>query len=173
MYCLVKDGQIERGPEALPKHWEGILNLDLCETPYEFGWYPVVSVDVPSGSYLSNATYSFDGFSVIEAGDILPIPEPKTPVPSEVSEAQFISACVLSGIITFQEGKNYLARGELPALMQGVLDSLPEEQRIVVELKAIGSATFAREAIIFKALVTSGSFTDEQIDQIFTLAGTL
>lgn len=161
------------GPQSLPRHIEGVLNFDKYETPWEYQWFPVQFVTVPDGKVLTDINYTLDGNVCNQTGTLVDYVAPPEPIPQEVSEAQFISACVLSGIITFEEGKNYLARGELPALMQGVLDSLPTEQRVVAELKAIGSATFSREDIIFKALVTSGSFTESQIDQIFILAGTL
>ena len=91
----------------------------------------------------------------------------------EVSETQFIRACVRGGIITALEGEAYLARGELPAMMLMALDSLAEPERTDARLKAIGSSSFSRNDDVFTALVGSGVVTNENLDGLFRLAGTL
>jgi hypothetical protein len=94
-------------------------------------------------------------------------------IPQEVTETQFIRATVRMGIITADEGKAYLGRGELPAMMQVAIDKLPEPARTDAMLKAIGSASFSRNDGVFKAIVAAGVATDEHIDAVFKLAGSL
>jgi hypothetical protein len=95
------------------------------------------------------------------------------PVPSEVTETQFIRATVQAGIISFDEGAAYLGRGELPAMMQIALAKLPEAERKDAMLKAIGSNSFSRHDGVFKAIVAAGVATDDDIDAVFRLAGSL
>jgi hypothetical protein len=106
-----------------------------------------------------------------------PIPEDTIvllqPVPQEVTETQFIRACVRAGIITAAEGVAYLARGELPAMMETALEILPEAARTDATLKAIGSASFSRTDGVFDALVASEVATAAQIVDVFRLAATL
>jgi hypothetical protein len=101
-----------------------------------------------------------------------PVPAPKA-IPQEIEKTQFIRACVQLRIITADEGEAYLARGELPAMMSGALDKLPEEVRADARLKAIGSTSFSRGDDIFKALVAFNVTTDEAIDAVFTLGAVL
>ena len=96
-----------------------------------------------------------------------------SPPPSEVSETQFIRACVRSGIVPAAEGEAYLARGELPAMMSAVLDTLPEPIRTDARLKAVGSSSFSRNDDVFAAMVAAGATTDEALDEVFRLASTL
>jgi hypothetical protein len=106
-----------------------------------------------------------------------PIPEDTIvllqPVPQEVTETQFIRACVRAGIITEDDGAGYLGRGELPAALMAALAAIPEADRIDARLKAIGSASFSRGDEIFRALAASGVATAAQIDDVFRLAATL
>ncbi len=96
-----------------------------------------------------------------------------SPAPSQVTETQFIRSCVRSGIITAAEGEAYLARGELPAMMSAVLDTLPEPQRTDARLKAVGSSSFSRNDDVFTAMVAAGVATNEALDDVFRLASTL
>ncbi len=98
---------------------------------------------------------------------------PPALVPQEISETQFIRACVILEIITAAEGEAYLARGELPAMMAGAFDQLPEPQRTDARLKAIGSVSFSRGDDVFKALVACKITTDDAIDAVFKLGATL
>jgi hypothetical protein len=130
----------------------------------------------------SNATQETLELAAIRAGadperEPDPIPEDTIvllqPVPQEVTETQFIRACVHAGIITAAEGVAYLARGELPAMMEAALEILPEAARTDATLKAIGSASFSRTDGVFDALAASEVATAAQIDDVFRLAATL
>lgn len=109
----------------------------------------------------------------IEIDPAFVAPSFPTSAPSEVTETQFIRACVRSGIITAPDGEAYLARGELPAMMSVVLDTLPEPQRTDARLKAVGSSSFSRRDDVFAAMVAAGIATDEALDDVFRLASTL
>lgn len=94
-------------------------------------------------------------------------------VAAEVTETQFIRACVRLGLVTAAEGEGYLARGELPAMMTSVLAILPEPARTDARLKAVGASSFSRNDDVFAAMVMAGVYTNEQIDAVFRLAATL
>ncbi len=105
------------------------------------------------------------------APDADPVVEP---VPQEVSETQFIRACRKSGLITFEEGEAYLARGVLPPIMAEALAKISDKDtREDVILKAVGSASFSRDDRVFSELVKHGAATDEDIDGVFRLAASL
>lgn len=178
LYCLVNaNGAVIKGPDVLPKDWvhdgQTYLSFDKIDDPTEFGWYPVEYAEVPSEQRLVNSYFALDGAVVRQMGDLEDIPPPPIIIPQEVSETQFIRACTQLGIITALEGEGYLARGELPAIMSGALDTLEEPYKTDARLKAIGSSSFSREDPVFDLLVLSGVATDEQIDGVFTLAGSL
>jgi hypothetical protein len=109
----------------------------------------------------------------VEIDEDFVAPSFQTEAPSEVTETQFIRACVRSGIITGAEGEAYLARGELPAMMSAVLNTLPEPQRTDARLKAVGSSSFSRNDDVFAAMVAAGVATDGALDDVFRLASTL
>lgn len=161
------------GPQSLPRHIEGVLNFDKHPAPWEFRWFPVTFVTVPEGKVLTQVDYELDGNVCVQTGVLVDYVPPVPPVPQEVTETQFIRACVRGQIITAAEGEAYLARGELPLIMSAVLDTLPEPVRTDARLKAIGSSSFSRSDDVFAALVASGQATDADIDGIFRLAATL
>ena len=173
LFCQVKDGAVVRGPEPLPLHCDGVLNLRAAEDPRVFGWYPVSMVTVPEGQMLVDQRFVLVGDRVHQAGTLQPIPPYVPPVPQEVTETEFIRACVRAGIITAAEGEGYLGRGELPPIMAGALDQLPEPARTDARLKAIGSSSFSRNDEVFGALVAAGIATDADLDSVFRLAGSL
>lgn len=109
----------------------------------------------------------------IEVDDEFVAPSFETSSSQEVTETQFIRACVRLGLVTADEGEGYLARGELPAMMTGVLAILPEPQRTDARLKAVGASKFSRDDDVFTAMVMAGVYTNEQIDAVFRLAASL
>jgi hypothetical protein len=165
MYAQISAGQIVGylTPSApLPAH------------KLHVGLLPVVEID----PVYDPATQAIIGTEDVIAGDVVERhsvigPKPAAPIPQEVTETQFIRATVRMGIITADEGKAYLGRGELPAMMQVAIDKLPEPARTDAMLKAIGSASFSRNDGVFKAIVAAGVATDEHIDAVFKLAGSL
>lgn len=170
LYCQVKDGAVVRGPEPLPLHCDGVLNLRATEDPRLFGWYPVSMMTVPEGQMLVDQRFVLVDDRVQQVGTLQPIPPYVPPVPQEVTETQFIRACVRLGIITAEEGKAYLGRGELPIIMETALAQLPEPEQTDARLKAIGSSSFSRDDDVFKALVLANVTTDEIIDNVFKMA---
>lgn len=50
LYCLVQNGQIVKGPQTLPRHWENMINFHLIENPGDHGWYLYDDTGLPTYS---------------------------------------------------------------------------------------------------------------------------
>lgn len=95
-----------------------------------------------------------------------PPPEGPAPVPNELSFPQLIAGLVAEGWITKNEGKAWV-RGTLPAIVQGLIDSLPENQQMLAEARAIAPSVILRNDPLVTALGNLAGRTSEQIDDLF------
>jgi hypothetical protein len=113
------------------------------------------------------------------AGNVLEIrqrveqPPAPPPVPSQVTETQFMIAARRHELVTWDEVDAYLGSGAIPAFVVAALAPLPEEQRREAQAKIKGSSTFHRADPVFALLISGGAATADQVDAVFRTASTI
>lgn len=87
-----------------------------------------------------------------------------------VTDVQFAIACMKKGLISEEEALNWSAAGQLPKMLSAAIDSLPDDQRAVVRIRAAGLTSFSRSSSIIEALGVASGLSKHEIDQLFILA---
>ena len=91
-----------------------------------------------------------------------------------ISRRQFYQQAALAGIITKQEAKAAITTGTIPAMLQTIVDALPDEnQQFDAEMKLIGAFTFERQDPLVAVVGVTLNLTEQQINDFFTAASLL
>lgn len=115
------------------------------------------------------------GFSLIKDRDWDPVPQPP-PIPmvvETISDRQFFQQLAIMGVITQADALAAVKTGTIPASLQTYIDTLPADQQFSAEMHISGSVTFARHHPITIQLAQGMSWTDEQVDTLWTAASAL
>ena len=85
-----------------------------------------------------------------------------------LSPAQFITACVASGVLTMQEARAWLTSKTLPQFVIDAIETLPTQvERDDAELTILGASVVERGSQLIDLLAIALNMTDEQVDAIF------
>ena len=63
--------------------------------------------------------------------------------------------------------------GDIPAALQGFIDTLPDDQKFDAEMHVSGAVTFHREHPLVAALAAGMNWPSEQVDRLWRQAATL
>ncbi len=104
----------------------------------------------------------------IPVGPYVPPPEP---VPPSISDRQFAHELRVQGVITQAEALAFVSRGELPAGLSALIESLPTQQaRDDAELLLAGATVFERRHPLTAVLAAGFGWTEAQTDNFFRAA---
>lgn len=104
-------------------------------------------------------------------GEPVPVPPP---VPETISDRQFFQALANLGIITEAEAIAAVATGTLPALLDGLVEAIPDPAaRFDARMKLCGAVEFSRSQPLVAALGSSFGWSPDQIDDLWRAAGSL
>lgn len=99
---------------------------------------------------------------------VAPPPQP-APVPASLSFAQLLIGLVSEQWITAEEGRAWRDRVALPAQVQAVIASLPEEQQFAAETRALAPSEVLRNDPLVEALSFAAGKTSEELDDFFRI----
>jgi len=94
-------------------------------------------------------------------------------VPKAISDRQFFHALAKRSIISEAEAEAAVATGEIPAAMQAIVDALPADQRFDTRMILRGAVEFRRSHPLVAAFGAALGWSEAQIDDLFTFAGSL
>lgn len=95
-----------------------------------------------------------------------------TPVPT-ITPRQLFMALVLNEIITPEEAIAAATVGAMPAIMEGIVSLLPEEQRPLVRITWARMTEVDRNNPLVDALAAAQGHTSQDTDNLFRFAATL
>ncbi len=91
-----------------------------------------------------------------------------------ISDRQFAQALKLAGVITFQEALAFVQVGAIPALLQGAVDAIQDQDiREAAEMLIAGATQFERFHPMTVALGTALGWTADQMDALWASAAAL
>lgn len=115
-------------------------------------------------------------FEILAHGDLgIPVADyvpPPEPVPASISDRQFAHELRTRGLITQAEALSFVARGEIPAPLQALIDALPTAQaRDDAELLLAGATVFERAHPLTAIFAAGFGWDETQTDDFFRAAG--
>lgn len=128
---------------------------------------PLVWVDVPADTTTDD---TWDGAAVVKYQPPAPLPPA---VPELISDRQFFQALALAGAITREEAIAAVKTGSIPAALQAVLDTLPEDQRFGAEMLISGATIFERSHPMVPLLGAALGKSAADLDALWTAAAAL
>jgi hypothetical protein len=105
-------------------------------------------------------------------GDNLPFePDlpPTPPAPIVLTNRQLFAALALTGFITKAEALAAGRTGAVPAVVDAVFASLPEQDAFLARLTWATMREVSRDHALISAMIAANLATAEQVDAIFTL----
>lgn len=91
----------------------------------DIGVYPIVDDAVPEGKVATGSTLENDSGTVRRRWTLEDAPPP--PVPQSISDRQFAEQLAIDGLITIQEGLDWVSAGVVPAQLQSIVDAIEDE----------------------------------------------
>ena len=127
-------------------------------------------VEAPSGTVF--AGYRYEGGEFIAPEPEASEPEPLAPV---ISDRQFFQALASPpyGIITTQEALDAVKTGEIPSVMQAVIDGMPAEQQFAATMVLAGGTEFVRDNPLVNIFGQSQGMDADAIDDFWRFAAGL
>lgn len=113
------------------------------------------------------------GYSPIEEPDADPTPDPTPYVPETISDRQFFQVLAIRQLITKQEALAAVSVGTLPAAMEVMVTSLPEDDEFAARMLLQGATQFNRSNPLTQAFGAGFGMTPEQIDELWIEADAL
>lgn len=105
---------------------------------------------------------------------LLPYAAPLTPVPQIISDRQFFQQAAVAGLITQAEALAAVQTGSIPAMLQMVVDELPDaNQRFAATMLLAGATQFERNHPLTVEVGTHLGLTTAQVDDFFIAAAQL
>lgn len=109
-----------------------------------------------------------------EIAEIESRPPPPPVVPQEISDRQFFQQAAILNLITQQEALAAVKTGDVPALLQNIVDTIPDaNQKFAAQMLLSGATVFQRNHPLVDNIGIALSWTSEQIDQFFIAAAQL
>lgn len=96
-----------------------------------------------------------------------------TEVPATITRLQFFKQVWKMGVINAQAAKDAIARKGLPTQFNTFLAALPAADRDSAEMDLLAADTFHRNNPLVGAIQQANSWTDQQVDQLWTEAAKL
>ncbi len=98
----------------------------------------------------------------------------KSRVLDPISDRQFAQALKMAGVITFQEAMAFVQTGTIPALLQGAIDAIQDQQtREAAEMLVAGATEFYLMHPMTVALGNAIGWSDEQRAALWATAAAL
>lgn len=99
---------------------------------------------------------------------------PPTYVPPIISDRQFFQQAAVAGIITQAEALDAVKIGAIPAVLQSIVDGIPDaDQRFAATMLLAGATTFERSHPFTDAVGAALGWTSQQVDGFFIAAAQL
>lgn len=127
---------------------------------------------VPPAGYIASgvATYEMSGSVVVENYATVE----KIPVTEIISDRQFAQALRKLGFLTHEEAMAFVQTGTIPDALMAVVNAIQDqEQRQDVEMLLCGAIEFRRHHPVTLAVAATMNWTEEQVDDLWTLAASL
>lgn len=122
-------------------------------------WAPVVGQDY--GGYVLEEWYEMPP----------PAPPPTMPI---ISDRQFFQQAAIDGIITQAEALAAVKTGEVPVVLQTIVDGIPDDtEKFAAQMLLSGATTFNRNHPLTEAVGQSLGWSSQQIDNFFLSAALL
>jgi hypothetical protein len=90
--------------------------------------------------------------------------------PRVISRRQFFHQLALSGTCTQLEALAAMQNGAIPAVLQALVNALPDEQQFSASMMIMGNNTFERDHPFVIAFGAAFGWTPEQIDEFWAAA---
>lgn len=101
-------------------------------------------------------------------------PPPPPPVIPDISDRQFFQQANVAGFITQAEALAAVQTGTIPAALQVILDTIPDEnQKFGATMVLAGATVFERNHPLTISIGTAMGMNAEQINAFFTSAASL
>jgi hypothetical protein len=116
-----------------------------------------------------------DVFSAAEGVELPPepVPEQLPPAPIVLTSRQLFAALALTGFITEAEALAAGRTGAVPAVVDAVFASLPEQEAFLARLTWATMREVPRDHALISAMIAANLATTEQVDGIFALGASL
>jgi hypothetical protein len=156
--------------------------VDADPSPLEPGVWLIpggaVEVEPPALKDGQRARWNGKTWDVIDPPPPPPPPPPAPePTPEELIEAQrvcsslsrfdFASRAAQAGFVTYAEAAAWATGQAMPAKVQALIETLPEEQRGPILLDVLAMPTIRRNGSIMPAIIAAFEATEEQADALF------
>lgn len=124
--------------------------------------YTKIEVDVQTGEQ------RVVDFTPEEIAEIQNRPPEPPFVPQIISDRQFFHQAAIAGIITQDEALAAVSIGAIPAVLQTIVDGIPDtNEQFAAKMLLSGATVFDRNHPLAEAVGASLGWTVEQIDQFF------
>lgn len=105
--------------------------------------------------------------------EIAAIPPPPAPPPIVLTNRQLFAALALAGLITPAEALAAGRTGEVPAAIDAVFATLPEQDAFLARLTWATMREVPRDNPLIGAMIAAGVATAEQVDALFALGASV
>ena len=134
-----------------------------------------VGVEPPALSSGQRARWNGRAWDVIDPPPPPPPPPPLTPeelltarrAQASLSRFEFASRAAQAGFVTYPEAAAWATGQAMPANVQALIETLPEEQRGPILLDVLAMPTIRRNGSIMPAIIAAFGATEEQADALF------
>jgi len=86
---------------------------------------------------------------------------------ASLSRFEFASRAAQAGFVTYPEAAAWATGQAMPANVQALIETLPEERRGPILLDVLAMPTIRRNGSIMPAIITAFGATEEQADALF------
>lgn len=109
-----------------------------------------------------------------EIAEIESLPPPPPAIPQVISDRQFFQQAAVLGVITQAEALAAVQTGAIPAILQTIVDGIPDaDQKFAATMLLAGATSFERAHPFTNAVGAALGWTSEQIDQFYIAAAQL
>lgn len=146
--------------------WVGqpvVPNSDKYEGDAFIALWSVADIDQPDEDQLAALVTKYQS-----AWDAI-----REPAPNEISRRQFFQQLAVQEIITKAEALAAMQTGVIPAPLQAIIDTLPEENQFEAQMLVIGADTFNRAHPLTEVVRLALGWTEEQRNNFFRDAAKL
>jgi len=86
---------------------------------------------------------------------------------AELSRFEFASRAAVAGFVSFDEAAAWAAGNQIPSAVQGIIDTLPPEQRGLVVLDVLARPNIRRKGNLMPALAAAFQTDDAGLDALY------
>lgn len=110
----------------------------------------------------------------LEIGPYVPPPTTPTGMPEVISDRQFFQAAAIKGLITEEEALAAVRTGTLPDKLRDFVAGVTDpEQHFAIEMTLSGATQFERHHPLVDMIGHALGYSDEQMDALWELGGSL